>query len=1690
MFLLFSSVFSMGKKDTEEQTANQTDSWTNTFDLEGRKAGKYNILVTAVDTGANQTLAGPYNIFIDPESDLPNVGITNPYSNMVVNGNLNIVGTCADDDAVKSVWLVFDGDSENAIQAEGTDFWSFYLNTKDLAEGSHTITVYGYDINDLKGKEKTITWILNRNAPQTALSNPMMGTLVSGKQKLTGTIADGNGIKDLSYSIDKGQTFNQLKISTNKKTNETSFEFVLDTKKLSDGPQVLWFKGHDSINTQGMYAFLLFVDNTNPEVKIVSPAKDEVVNGKFTVAGYAKDTSNISSVSWSYGNNKGTIELIPGNPFFSFDCDVGGIKDKGVNISVTATDKANNTISFSQKQSVNSELDKPVVTLFTPKEKEAVDEVWLQGIAKDDDKVANVYYQIDNGEKKSIATDGVFSVNILAENSELSFGAHAVTVYADDVNGIVGNAVKASFVYKGKMPAFEEAHVVAAAEPDSFAPTEKNRLYSSFMEVNPESSSVLTTSVFAACGISKITYQFSGADAVENSLKKPAATVAVNVALPENCWGFKTLNVIAEDVYGRTSQNQYEFFFTNLGIERGADSFESADVVDETGVVTFGSVGEEPYTSGMKVVVPAANSKNAAPVFTIHVASSSGTPAVSYTINNGASKKAVVKKTEDKTQFDVEISLAGCAARFTEIKIDTVCGKEAAVSTTAHVFVIRDSALATVEDNSTFYWMPSVEKDSYILGSNESIYSCANFADPVTAEVVSGTNSASSALSVEVAGKILKITPVQEGVYKDVVISVADGNGKNHQYKLNSIIADYEAPEVTIESPVNAAWLKNELTISCSVKDALPNVKTEYALISMEEGFRVDWKEMNSSVKVPLDFQEDGPVVFAVRATDASGKQTVQKGIVYKDTTKPEIATVIPAEGFVVNGETLVVLSVKDNGYVKSGSYVAADGKEIPVEVNKLVPVVVGTEEKAISNSMKFRFTDESGNVSEKKSWEFKIDAESDKPVAEINVPEENEVIIKDFVVSGVVYDDDGDCSVSYKIDNGNYITLEGKNAGFSIPIALSSLTDNEHTVTIQAEDLHGVKSAEAVRKFRVSLEEPKASFVTPSVSETVKDIITITGVASDKNGIDRVELSLDNGNSYVPTVGTENWKFTFDSHVIEDGTHSVFLRVYDKYGIQGMYSSILNTDNTAPSLILELPRDGSKSSGVVFFSGHAMDNVDLKKLYCTVRGLSSKSPEKKQDIEIADIISGSIDMSEMPDGFYNIEITSEDSGGNITRASRNIELGKSFDNARVRILYPMDGETRNGTFNMYGQVETSNEVNKLVLIVDGKETETAALTSTGYFRFDFSSEIITAGEHSVYVRADLVGAPAVKSLEQKLNYSASGPWVTVNNFTMGDFSFQRAYLEGNAGYTLSDEDIEILANKESTKEQKEAVKAKTIDSVELSFDNGRTFEKVKGSGAWKYRMEDSYMHEGYHFMIIRANFKNGETAFSRFIIQIDKTAPSIKLISPGEGGRYNQQLTFSGLASDNVHLEDVKFALRSGDKSMYSVPGFIQGLYFDVHALGASLYDVGAGLSFFDDNVKLQVQYGQMTDSMYALVSSNEKRYGGNVIGAKLIANLYSLPFKTFLGPDWEWLSATFALGADFSLFSETQSENPQMLSAVLAQMEFPRVTIPKWKYFRTWAFYSEFQLWFAPSDRNSDTVSIKTFIPMGCVGVRAYVF
>jgi hypothetical protein len=243
--------------------------------------------------------------------------------------------------------------------------------------------------------------------------------------------------------------------------------------------------------------------------------------------------------------------------------------------------------------------------------------------------------------------------------------------------------------------------------------------------------------------------------------------------------------------------------------------------------------------------------------------------------------------------------------------------------------------------------------------------------------------------------------------------------------------------------------------------------------------------------------------------------------------------------------------------------------------------------------------------------------------------------------------------------------------------------------------------------------------------------------------------------------------------------------------------------------------------------------------------------------------------------------------------------------------------------------------------------------------------------------------------------------------------------------------------------------------------------------------------------MIVKATMLNGETAIERTIIQIDNTNPTIKLISPSAGGRYNQEMEFSGLSNDDVGLKDVKLTLRKGDKASYEVPSFIQGLYLDWKFWGATLFDIGAGLTFFDDNVKLQFQWGQFTQAQRELFSMTQMRYGGdNVMGVKILANIASIPFSYMFGRDWEWLSATVAVGANFSRFNESGSGKPQILSALVAQVEFPKISFPNMKMFSTFSLYTEVSLWFIPTDVQGGTIDIDNMVPQISEGIRFNVF
>ncbi len=1702
MWFILAAVHAFGSKDTIDTPASTLDSWHETVDISGRKPGKHNIIVTVEDLAGNQAFGGPFNLYVDPESDLPVARITNPLNNMRVPGNLNIVGTCIDDDAVDYVEIILDN-SETPVRAEGKDFWSYYLDTNGMTEGAHTIAVYGVDINGVKGKPFSVTWHLDRNRPETSVQNLTMGALVSKKFTLSGIVTDGNGIKTLAYSLDQGKTFTDLKLDYDKKEFIWKFSVDINTIGMPDGPTVCWFKATDGQGSQGIYTFLYFIDNTPPAVGFISPDPAEAVNGIFSVSGFATDVIGLQSLSWVHGKERGDFEVIKGNPYWVKEFDITGSKDKNFDIEIHAMDIAGNLTVSKQRILVNNDLDVPSLTFTSPAQGELVEgDVLVSGLAIDDDGIAEVWYSLNKSAAEKMDTQGAFGLRL----AELPAGSYTVEAWPVDIHGVRGPSVFTTFTAKGSVPRVE---IEPVGTPNA--------------ELHPEAGGALTAKIFSDAGLKALTWTMTGFEEKTVQIKEGVRDFPLTIAItPDFPWGLLTLEVTATDMYDRKTTSRLPFYITNVGIPRDAPPESSPDTLTVTKEVTIPASGKNPASSGNAVLSiervlpedrafeqgmivtlagpgrPKAEQKSAQ----VRLALQSPLPvsAVNWNLSSGESGKASVQKNDDGSLFAL-VPLNPLMTPDWTVLTAVATLKDGTTLEVQGVFcVVRPQSEKGVFDEEGISWGSSVrsEDGKILLFDGASLTALFNGKNDRYAASVA-LEKAVSGLSVSLDSNGIVITGVADGEYPGVVLVVTDDKGGKYKGEPVTIVVDSALPELSVDTTARPYWLQNVLPVSGKATDGRGIAKVEYSLDS-----GLSWTALNGAdfkANIDISALPDGKIDVIIRATDRAGRVSYDWRVFLKDTVAPLVEAVFPAPADVVNGETRIGFRLADSSPVVLGEYRAPGDRSakdrsqyLPLELSSLTHTKVGTAEQPISDKMEFRFTDSAGNATSTSSWLFTVDAKADLPVVEIHLPEENEVIRKDFVISGVVYDDDQPAKVWYKIDNGPFTEVLIENS-YSIPVALLSLTDNEHTITLYAEDIHGVRGEQVVRKIRVSLEEPKAAVQTPSFETTNKAVIDIKGVASDKNGIDRVEISLDNGNSFNLAEGTESWSYRFDTRVIEDGTHVVFIRVYDKYETIGLYSSLINIDNTAPSIRLELPLDGSRSGEMLFISGQTMDNIYLEQVRGKITNMDTRQPAVPQAyadmvFENELIISRGIDIKNLPEGFYNMEIRGYDRAGNITRVSRNFEVYRKPDRNRIEFLYPMNGESVQGMFNIYGRVVSEDPVASLALIVDEANIAVTELTPSGYFKFTVTPETMVDGPHKIVVNALLANDKIIQSEPHSVIYRAAGPWITIDNLIMGDFAIERPWLMGTAGYSLNEEEALALRSKETSKEEKRRIQAKTVEKVEISFDNGKTFIPTEAGKKWRYRLETGDLREGYHFMVVRATMKTGEVTVSRSIIQVDKTPPTIRLISPGEGGRYNNELVFSGLSSDDVQLDSVMLSLRPGDKSAYAIPAFIQGLYFDWHFWGATLYDIGVGLTFFDNNVKLQVQFGQFTDEQRAVFTDSTMRYGGNVFGLKLLANLLYLPMDYFFGPDFYWLSASAAIGANFSIFTETQSGQPQILSAILFQLEFPRVTMPKRKTFKTFSLYTEGQFWFIPTDIDSSEVSVDSVLPHITAGIRLNVF
>jgi hypothetical protein len=932
-----------------------------------------------------------------------------------------------------------------------------------------------------------------------------------------------------------------------------------------------------------------------------------------------------------------------------------------------------------------------------------------------------------------------------------------------------------------------------------------------------------------------------------------------------------------------------------------------------------------------------------------------------------------------------------------------------------------------------------------------------------------------------------------------------------------------ESP-ITIDTPDEYTWCGDSVTVRGSIDNYNAGQALEYRL-----RWDDSWRPINVNTRgsftatISLADLPEGPVPMEFR-TVRDGKGDLPLYFpVNKFTTMPVISFLVPGEDYgAIHGEVTTAGVINYVVPIKELSYSIDNGltfEQMDFAAKYNQAWFNGHFDYSFMQNHKQKLTiravDRAGNKVEA-SPSIIFDNSNDFPTIILNSPLEDEVVSGDFNISGLSFDDDGIAMVYWRIlsprnpwDDVKETLTRRRDVefnrfeteqNFAIPVSLNTLTDGENILEIFAEDIYGTASETIRRVFKVSLVPPVTVVTGPPMDIWNRGNIIAKGTTFDRNGIERVLVSMDNGVSYqrADVVSSQTdpspWNISLNTKAYSDGVYSMLVRTIDKYGISSFTNGIINIDNTPPEIDLGSPRNGDKIGVTLPITGQVYDNISLKNIALQFVNIENPNVQRSFGLPTEQlVIMESLDVSAFPDGDYSLKIVLTDQSGNETSIIRNVNLLKARAASEVALINPLPGIVHCGPVIVSGKITGAVIPETVTLMLNKKSHADIEVNRYGIFYYELPDDAVSTDDPVVFSASfKTPGGEQIVSYDNLVKINKDGPVLLIDSHHDGDVIARRPYISGRALYILPEEVQEApaadeqaaeaegepdskaakAARKAAEKAAREAEKAARearklapkVRAVELSFDNGRSFVSAKGGEQWKFRLETGELVPGPLPIVIKATFDNDSVAVRRIILTVDTRPPVVNVIGPPENSSHRTSVLTYGSAGDDYDMDSVEVSLRPGDKAFYAVPGFIQGLYFDGSFLGGLEYAFGMGLTFFDDNVKVQANAAQATPGT---------RYSGWAFGGKVLANLYTKNLGEWFGPDWEFYTTSLTVGAHFSYFLMEEGETPLWMGQFLGQWEIIKADLsyffPKWKYFKTVSLYTEPGIWFAPSDVTS---------------------
>jgi len=368
----------------------------------------------------------------------------------------------------------------------------------------------------------------------------------------------------------------------------------------------------------------------------------------------------------------------------------------------------------------------------------------------------------------------------------------------------------------------------------------------------------------------------------------------------------------------------------------------------------------------------------------------------------------------------------------------------------------------------------------------------------------------------------------------------------------------------------------------------------------------------------------------------------------------------------------------------------------------------------------------------------------------------------------------------------------------------------------------------------------PQIQVDTPEDNAEVSGKVSISGIASDDNGNDTlqlVELTIDNG-SWFEATETTNWFYQWNTSNVENGAYSIKARAFDGELNSDIVEITLNVNNEQPNTIPEVsilnPEDGDKVSGSITIEGEAMDDDGDDTLEYVEISISDVQDGEWMEVSGTSGWEFDWDTTQMENSEYDIRVRAYDGIDHSKILTTTVEVKNIQENniPVITIQTPEDGSEVSGSQIIEGEAsdeDGDDSIEYVQISVNGGEWE--EVTGTESWTYQWDTITVANGEHTLEFRAyDGTDYSVIETLVVVVKNEEDNviPEITVNS------PLDQSIVSGT-----------IYINGQSADDET------AIEKVELSIDDG-PWILMTGTTTWSIQWDTTEVDNGAHVLSLR----------------------------------------------------------------------------------------------------------------------------------------------------------------------------------------------------------------------------------------------